>query len=344
MNGTWRRFLEDQGAVIVDDRVQHFGAAVASSDTPPHDIIVDLSHMARLHVTGSDALSFLHRQFINDVRGLAHDRWQLNAYCTPKGRVIATFMLFHYRDGVMLVLPPAMRDAVVRRLSPYVLRDDVRFVDVSDEVSACGVAGSGAGQALADAMGGALPAALTVTTWNDVLVLGLPGPVPRFEIYGDPGALATVWRTLASCAAPASSVIWDVLNIRSGTPILYPQTTELFVPQMINLDLIGGLSLKKGCYPGQEIVARTQHRGQIKRRMYLAHAATDDVPPVGSSVHVSNAEPGTVVAAAHAVGESGVDMLIVLPIDAFEQQAVHLGDEYGTPVALRALPYPFATA
>lgn len=336
----------DTGAVIDAGKVRGFRAHVTAG-VATRDVIADLSHGGRVTVSGADAIPFLHRQFINDVAGLPRDRWQLNGYCTPAGRLIATFNLFHHGDSVMLTLPATMTEPLLRRLGPYVLRDDVRLRDASGDVVAIGIAGDGAAAIMADVLGEIPSEARAIVRRDGLHLLRAPGPVPRFELYGDVPSLAPVWRALTDAprggrpgATPVAADVWDAFNVQSGTPIIYPQTTEMFVPQMVNLDLIDGLSLRKGCYPGQEIVARTQHRGQIKRRMYLAHVDGDDPPAPGAAVHVgTDGASGTVVDAARAMAGNGSDMLIVLPVGVFERATVRLYDANGPIITPRMLPY-----
>lgn len=335
MNETWQRFLEDQGASIANARLPIAGEASGN-------LLVDLSHCALIRVSGSDALSFLHKQFINDVTGLPRQRSQLNGYCTPKGRLIATFRLLHYGDSVLLLLPSSMASVLTGRLKPYVLRDDVRFEIWPNDLVAIGCAGPDAAAALAAAMPQVPAEAGDIVDHGAIRVLRLAGPTPRFELIGDVASIQSLWKTLRTAGTlPAGAEAWDALNIQSGTPLIYPETTELFLPQMINLDLLQGVSFRKGCFPGQEVVARTQHRGQIKRRMYYAHARIDTPPPAGTAVHSADgSETGTVVAAARVAAEPGVAMLAVLPIGLFERTTVHLYDTAGPGIDQRPLPYP----
>ncbi|KAF0193255.1 MAG: glycine cleavage T protein (aminomethyl transferase) [Gammaproteobacteria bacterium] len=342
MNESWKRFLEDEGAIIENGRVVTFrDHANNLAGNGSRNMLADLSHFGLIRVSGSDALSFLHKQFINDVLGLPRHRSQLNGYCTPKGRLIATFRLLHVGDGVMLLLPSTMTSLLTRRLKPYVFRDDVRFDDSSPDLIAIGYAGPDAAIALAAAVPEVPAGPGDVTDCGTICVLRIPGRTPRFEMIGDVASLKALWKTLhTSVTDPVGASVWDALNIQSGTPIVYPETTELFLPQMINLDLIQGVSFKKGCFPGQEIVARTQHRGQIKRRMYYAHVRIDAPPPPGAAVQgAEESETGTIVAAERSLTGPGVDLLAVLPIGSFERTTLHLYDKDGPRIEERSLPY-----
>ena len=201
-----------------------------------------LSRYGLLAVTGADARDFLHAQLTNDVAHLPADRSAFAGWCTAKGRLLATLLVIPAPDGFLLQLAKDIAPAVAKRLSMFVLRSKVKIADESDAWAQYG---------LWDAD---LP--VSGVAWHDGTVTVSLGE-RRFLKIG---------RNLAqSCAE--SEERWTLQEIRAGRPWISAATQDQFVPQMVNLETIGGVDFQKGCYPGQEIVARAQYRGQVKRRM-----------------------------------------------------------------------------
>lgn len=347
MNTDWKNFLTNEGAVIEGDHVAHFGKPAAESKQALlGHILCDLSHMGLIEAFGEEAQSFLQNQFCNDVRLVTPELSQLNGYCTPKGRALAVFRLFQ-RDGhYYLRLPGEILDATLKRLRMFVLRSKVTLQDASPSLMRMGFAGPEAEQRLL-AVAGAAPAAVNaVVHHNGLTLMRIPGPQARFEIYGDVTALSALWARLKMDAHPVGSGPWSLLDIHVGTPEVVTATVEEFVPQMINLHSIDGLSFKKGCYPGQEIVARTYYLGKLKRRMYRAHIDTNTVPQAGDSLLAEGSESGQGVGKivrAVPAPEGGVEVLAVIEIASAEGRRVHLEKEPGAMLALQTLPYTVDT-
>lgn len=342
MNDDWKNLLTQQGAVFEGGRVVHFGDALAERKALHAHILCDLSHMGLIKVGGNEAQSFLQNQFCNDVRLVTPEQSQLNGYCNPKGRALAVFRLFQ-RDGhYYLRLPAEILDATLSRLRMFVLRSKVTLEDASQSLPRMGYAGPEAEQRLAAAVGAAPSAVNAVVHHGGLTLMRIPGPQPRFEIYGDAAALGTLWTRLKSDARPVGSGLWNLLDIHAGIPEVVEATREEFVPQMINLHSIDGLSFKKGCYPGQEIVARTYYLGKLKRRMYRAHIATDTAPQPGDALLAEGSESGQGVGQivrAEPAPEGGVEVLAVIEIASAEGRTVCLGKEPSAVLALQTLPY-----
>jgi folate-binding protein YgfZ len=261
----------------------------------PSELVADLSHNALLAVTGDDAAAFLQAQLTNDVAALDPGMAQWNGWCSAKGRLLATFLLVRRAEGFLLVLPAELAAPIAKRLAMFVLRSKVKIEDVSARYAQRGIIGTRA-----------KPAPMRALEEDGAIVVGLePG---RFIAF------------LPAGAAPAANTpleTWELASIRSGVPTIVAATQEAFVPQMANFDLVGGVSFKKGCYPGQEIVARTQYRGILKRRMALAHLAGSQRPQPGQSVYSSafgDQSAGTIVNAAPAPG-GGFDLLVVAQVE-----------------------------
>ncbi|MGE0082390.1 MAG: folate-binding protein YgfZ [Thiohalomonadaceae bacterium] len=341
MHSEWQSFLVASGARLADGHVAHFGDATAERDAVTGDVLADLSHFGLIAASGNDTVEFLQGQVTNDVRRVDESHSQLNSYCTPKGRILATFRLF-YRDGVHYLRMPAERvPFVLKRLRMYILRSQVLLEDASDALARFGIAGPRAASLLDEALGVQVPREDDgVLQTEDLVVVRTPGA--RFECHGTPDVLAALWRKLAVHARPVGRDAWMLTEIRAGVPHVTDATSEAFVPQMLNLHAINGVSFRKGCYTGQEVVARMQYLGKLKRRMFLAHV-DGACPAPGDELFAAETESGQgtgkVVNAQPAPG-GGCDLLAVVLIEAVETGVpVRIGDAQGP--ALQFLPLPY---
>jgi folate-binding protein YgfZ len=306
-----------------------------------HDgtVLVPLSHLSRLHADGDDAATFLHNLLTQDVKGLPVDALRHAGFCSPKGRLLAAFTIWREGNAVVVQLPAALAEPMRRKLSMYVLRSKVTLTDSSAARPALGLAGGNALAALG-AAGLTVPAQVMGSASTDgATVLKLAED--RFEIVLPAERLAPLWRVLSAHATPAGSPVWRRFDIRDGLVSVWPETQESFVPQMVNFELTGGVNFKKGCYPGQEIVARTQYLGKLKRRMYRAKAECLP-PPAGTPVYGADTNDqacGEVVdAVAHPDG--GCEVLVVIQMSSTTAGPVKLASPNGA--ALTLLPVPYA--
>jgi hypothetical protein len=346
MNSQWQTFLASQGARFDASRaaVTDFGNADAALDAvnSGHSLM-DLSSLGIIAVHGDDARAFLQSQLTNDIKAVAPTRAQLSGYCTAKGRLLALFHV-HERDGVFcLLLPAELVESTLKRLRMFVLRSKVVLEDRSDAVARVGFAGPQAEAQLAAATGSAPAAVNEVAVAEGIVIMRCAGPTPRFMLVGAPESLQSVWTKLATSATPTGTDAWWWLEIQAGLPQVFKASQEEFVPQMVNLEAVGGVSFQKGCYPGQEIVARMQYLGTLKRRMVLAHIATNDPPAPATPLYEGGAEAtqsvGNIVYATRAPG-GGCDALAVLVIAAAERGDIHVASHSGPALALREPPYP----
>jgi folate-binding protein YgfZ len=288
--------------------------------------IAPLPHLGVIRVEGADAASFLQGQLTQDFALLQDHQARLAAYLSPKGRMLASFIAFQ-RSGteLLLVCSRDLLPAALKRLSMFVLRAKARLTDASADFQCWGLAGD----ALLSIAGSALPA------WSKA-DFGPASVVHLYPTEGQPRALLVAPADAPAPAGPALAPgLWDWSEVRSGVATLTAPVVDAFVPQMLNYESIGGVNFKKGCYPGQEVVARSQFRGTLKRRAYLAHAPS--ALAVGAEVFApDDAEQpvGTVVQAAAAPG-GGVDALVALQV-ATAGGALHAG---GVPLTLLPLPY-----
>jgi folate-binding protein YgfZ len=273
------------------------------TSAPPN--VCDLSSSnALLRVSGDDAAEFLHNQFTNDVKGLAVGAAQWNGWCTPKGRLLYTFALARDGDGFLLLLPAAFADAIAKRLRMFILRSKAKVEDVSASTARFGL------------WGGAIPAGAFPLGKDRALVFGA---TPEGH--------------------PATLDDWGLSLIRDGIVQVVAGTQEEFVPQMANYDLIGGVNFKKGCYPGQEIVARTQYRGILKKRTVRVRSATALAP--GDKVYSAafgEQSAGTVANVAPSP-DGGFEALVVAQLEAIGQKSLHSVSPTGPALDILPLPY-----
>ncbi|MDR0439917.1 MAG: folate-binding protein, partial [Candidatus Accumulibacter sp.] len=282
-------------------------------------IVAPLTHLALIGFAGDDARTFLHNQLTSDVNHLATKSAQHAAWCSPKGRMLASFTLFRRDADYLALLSADLREFVQKRLQIYVLRSKVVIGDCSASHEILGVSGPRAADALQSAGLEAPAAAMGVATAAsaDASVIRLDDR--RYVIVAASGAAGRIWQALSAIAAPAGAPVWQWLDIAAGIPRVAAATREAFVPQMADFDRIGGVSFHKGCYPGQEVIARARYLGKIKRHLYRARAAG----PIAAGMSVFPAatpdQPcGQIANAAPAPG-GGFEALAVLLEDAAGQ-------------------------
>jgi len=302
-------------------------------------LIAELDELGVIGVTGEDAATFLQGQLTNEVLKLGRDQLALNGYCTPKGRLLATFRVWRDDRSIYLLLPREILPSVLKRLSMFVLRAKAKLQDASDAWRVCAILGHGA-EACVERCLGARPArAGDCVSLADARLARLH-PAARLperfmmllpSVQGDrlPESLADLQRV------PSGVFWWS--EIDAGVPTVFAQTQEKFVPQMINFEVVGGVSFSKGCYPGQEVVARSQYRGKLKRRMQRGHCA--EATSAGADVFAAGeTEPvGNVVMAA-SDPEGGYALLLECTLEKAEAP-LRLHSPNGPAIELRPLPY-----
>jgi hypothetical protein len=340
MSTNWRQALAARGARIEDDRVTRFAQPGARPD-PAAPALTALLADGSILAVGEDALAFLQGQLSNDIEQISTARAQLAAYCTPKGRVLATLLLWRTDNGYALALPRELCEATRKRLQTYVLRSRVQLADASDH-AVLGLAGVGAMALAKSELGIALSSAYDVGSSGGLTATALPGD--RVRVSTDVARGIETWDRLAGRCSLEGEDRWDACAIAAGVPAITSATQDQFTPHMLNLDLVGGVSFSKGCYTGQEIVARTQYLGQVKRR--LARFATTGRAVPGVAVYAEGRAAGMVVNAASSPA-GGSELLAVVPTHAAQRAAgevtLTLGAE-GPPLRLLPLPYPLPGA
>ena len=301
-----------------------------SAMTYPLNGIAPLSHLGVIRVEGEDAAKFLHGQLTQDFALLGMDQARLAAFLSAKGRMQASFIGFkRSATEVLLVCSRDLLPPTLKRLSMFVMRAKAKLTDATADFALYGVAGD----AINTIAGSAQPA------WTKA-DMGTANLVHLYPADGTPRAL---WVAPASDPAPAGlaldTALWLWSEVKSGVATLTTPVVEAFVPQMLNYESVGGVNFKKGCYPGQEVVARSQFRGTLKRRAYVAHAAAEVA--VGAEVFSAAdlEQPcGTVVQVAAAPG-GGFDAIVSLQIAAAQEGHLQVGAADGVALSLSPLPY-----
>ncbi len=346
MNSEWRSFLEQQGAQFDETGVTDFGDAAAELKAAAEGTsISDLSHLGLIRASGEEGQTFLQGQLTNDVRAVDENTHQLSGYCSPKGRLLALFQLFMRNGDYYLQLPRPLLEATLKRLRMYVLRSKVTLDDASDKLVRFTLSGPDAEKLLAAQLGELPAGGYEATTQDGITVLRLTGPMIRFLLCGEPLAMQSLWHALGKGGAvPVGNAAGRWLTIQAGQPDVVSETIEAFVPQMLNLQLINGVNFKKGCYTGQEVVARMQYLGKLKRRMYLAHVDTAQAPAPGEELFSpesgSGQGAGKIVTVAPAP-QGGYDMLVVVEISGLERNGFYLDEAGQQPLVIQQPPYEF---
>ena len=304
-------------------------------------VLALLSHLGVLQFSGEDAETFLQAQLSCDVSKVGLRSSAYGAYCSPKGRMLANFLLWREEAGFFMALSRDIAAAVQRNISRFVLRSKVKVTNASDTIVLAGAAGPQAEGALRGLFSELPKMPNEVSRDSDAgTVIRLKDS--RFVLSLAPSAASALQRRLAGPLQFVDARAWRWLDIRNGLPWVTEATQDRLVPQMANFELIGGVSFDKGCYPGQEVVARTQHLGKLKRRMFLANvtapaAAGDDL----YSEDLGDQASGMVVNA-EASPDGGHDLLAVVQTASRENSTVHLKSLTGP--ALRFSPLPYAVA
>jgi len=302
-----------------------------------------LDQYGLIKASGADAFTFLQGQFGNDIAHVTESRHQLNCYSSPKGRMLAIFRLARIDDAYCLRMPRGIIAPTLQRLRLFVLMAKVELEDISDAWNGIGVAGPQAESSLTAAGFARLPASVgDAVVDGDSIILRVPGVAPRFEVFAERAFIDALANRLNTDLEHGGSDRWMYDEILAGIPNVFDATREAFIPQMANMQLLDGLSFKKGCYPGQEIVARMHYLGKLKRRMYRFDLGTVRAPEPGSHVidSASGKSVGTIVDARSLEGMNTM-ALAVMQIASIEKHAQRLTLASGSPIQLANLPYRF---
>lgn len=294
--------------------------------------VVNLSHLGNVRISGADAETFLQGQLSNDVRLLSAERAQITSYNSPKGRMLAVLHLLRdAQNQIVAEIDRSVLEATTKRLRMFVLRSKVTL-EVLD-APALGVAGLRAVESLQSVALPTPPQTMDSAQHGELTVVRRLGELPRFSIHGPAAALADLQQRLALDLETGSEQDWRRLDIVAGVPTVFAETSDHFVAQMANLDALGGISFNKGCYTGQEIVARLHYLGQLKRRMFRCRSSALDVA-AGTAVYVA----GETQAAGEVLQSVNTDhgslLNIVLQLTQAESTQLRLGSNDGAALSM----------
>ena len=296
----------------------------------PLNGIAPLPHLGIIRAAGADAASFLHNQLTNDVLLMKEGQCRLAAFCNAKGRMQASFVVYkRSAEELLLICRKDLLAQTVKRLSMFVLRAKAKLTDASDEFQLLGLAGDAALTVLNGA---------SAEPWHRHTA----GAADVLTLYPALGEVRAFWLAEKDTAVPTgpalSAELWQVGEVMSGIAWVELATFEAFVPQMLNYESVDGVNFKKGCYPGQEVVARSQFRGTLKRRAFIVQSAA----PMAAGQEVFSSldatQPCGLVAQAAHDGANHV-AVVELQLSATENSSLHLGAADGPVLSLLPLPY-----
>lgn len=268
------------------------------------NMIAELSQHGLLRISGNDALKFLQGQLTCDINEITATQTRLGAHCTPQGRIISLFRLFWFQDAYYLQMPRELLSIATAALKKYAVFFKVSLEDASSDLKQVGYLG----EAL-DTFPEAIDAAVTRA---DILIICVPGDVPRYEIIGKEQAIDALKQQLNADTQPES--VWKCLDIQNNIPAIYPATCEKFLPHEINLPKLNGISFKKGCYTGQEIIARMEYRGKLKKHLYRARVEAPMTPQRNGDIYLQKEPTGNIVDLCQ-VGYNKFELLVVVSGD-----------------------------
>ncbi|GJI93709.1 folate-binding protein [Duganella caerulea] len=307
--------------------------------------VAPLGDQGLIALDGEESASFLHNQLTNDVEHLGLAEVRLAGYCSPKGRLLASFLMWRNETTIFLQLPREIQAPVQKRLGMFVLRAKTKLSDATELPASQVALGLGGGMAEETLQNWFDPLPAKPFTKVDhplgtlIRVADVFG-APRYQWLMSAEVAQTVVPELAAKLSVGRTDAWHLSEIHAGIPQITKATQEQFVPQMINFELLGGVNFKKGCYPGQEIVARSQYLGKLKRRTTLVSIA-DAAAAAGVEVFAT-ADPeqpcGMIVNAAPN-GKGGIDALVEMKLAAIEAASVRLGSADGVPLTFLDMPY-----
>jgi folate-binding protein YgfZ len=316
--------------------------------------VATIDDLALITLSGDDAASFLHRQLTNDVEHLGQGEARLAGYCSPKGRLIATMLMWRQAGTIFLQLPRTIAAPLQKRLQMFVMRSKVTLSDVTSQQRVLGFGGQRAGAILAtwfDSLPSAPYQKIDHRLGTLIRVADACGAA-RYQWLMLEETAQSVWPVLVEkCAQPGQQLAvgddagWMLSQIHAGVPQIDVATQEKFVPQMVNFELLGGVNFKKGCYPGQEIVARSQYLGKLKRRTTLV-TINDVAAKAGDELFAASdsAQPCGMIVNAAPNGDGGIDALVEIKLSAIEESSISVGaagtdGAGGAAVQFLAMPY-----
>ena len=271
----WSTFLNTQNAQFDEaGKITTFGQAELERFLIKNGpVLTSLTHQALLKVTGSEAETFLQGQLTSDIKDVTDTLAQISAYCDPKGQVLAIFLVFKYQGDYYLSFDSSLKESIQKRLTMFVMRSDVQISDVSNSLIHIGFAGEFGDLDIQRRLDTKVKEIyetgyIEEEGMTDVCVVKVPGPYHKYDLFGPADQVELAWKSLRTNADLTNSYDWNLLNIAAGVPEITTETSAQFIAQFLNLDKLDGINFKKGCFPGQEIIARVHYRGKVTKRMF----------------------------------------------------------------------------
>lgn len=301
-------------------------------------ILCPLTEYGLIRFSGEDSLSFLQGQLSSDIRSLQPETAQYSSYSTAKGRMLASFLVWRHGDDYLLQVSADILPAIQKRLSMFILRSKTKASDAGTDPALFGIAGPQAAEKIRTTLGIEIAPPMSIQAGEHFHLLTLGNE--RFELLIEQAhAEAIIQRlTEAGCVA-ADAAIWRLAEIRAGIAWITQPTQEAFVAQMANLDLTGAVSFNKGCYTGQEIIARTQYLGKLKRRMYRARLSAETVSAGQAvfSAEMQGQASGQIILCAP-ISTGQWEVLVIAQMSSLEH-GLHLASPEGPILEILNLPY-----
>ncbi len=278
MNENWQQFLTEQGASLAEDgSVLSFGHPELERFLVKNGpVLSSQAHQGLIKVSGEDAFDFLQGQLTNDLAEVTDEKAQLSAYCDPQGQVLALFVVIKQGDDFYLMVDGSLKETVQKRLQMFVMRSKVTLTDMSEEWVQIGYAGEFADLEIQRLLQNKNKDLYQVTlctleTDDDIILVKLPGPYHRYQLIGNVESLQSAWQKLRNQTDPINNLDWNLLDIAAGIPQVNAQNSGHYIAQFLNLDKLDAINFKKGCFPGQEVIARVHYRGKVTKRMMRLH-------------------------------------------------------------------------
>ena len=344
MNEQWQTFISNYSTHSINNEHIEKGC------------LFDLSRSeALLEFTGDDARTFLQGQLTNDINDVSNEISQLSGYCNPKGRLLALFRLFSIKDKIYLQFPASLLARIKKRMQMFVMMSKVSIKDVSGELISIGLAGKNIPSLLKQQFNALEETDNAVLKQNGITLINISGSsptiTPQYQCIGSFDAIASLCGQLFSNdISLIDNAGWTQLNIQAGLPAVEEKTLEAFVPQMLNLHRLNAINFKKGCYTGQEVVARMHYLGKSKRAMFQIKFNTDKLAKPGDSLFspesTSGQGAGKIVLAAqlsnslsNSLSNKETIVLAVLEMTVVEKDAIFLDEACSIKGTIMQLPY-----
>jgi folate-binding protein YgfZ len=326
-------------------------ASILDNDaTPDHfstdldkPTLINLNHLVCYQVEGEDAATFLQGQFSNDINSVTSSTGQISSYCTPKGRMLAILYICKRDDTYYLITSKDIAKEVMKRLQMYVMRSKV-IIKPMDDALLVGICNDNQTKVLDTLQLKPADADYQVSANDLYLCMNIPGINTRYLVIGNQSSSEQLEQLSTNDVNVYNPSYWQWLDIMAGLPNITSNVSEAFVPQMANMELIEGVSFSKGCYPGQEIVARLHYLGNANRRMFRIEASQDEPINIGDDIFSQDSEqPVGKFISVIDEGDNKYSGLAVLRIEAVKKNQLAIGSSSGNSAQIMSLPYDVPT-